>query len=59
MSGTVNNRWFVNGLALVGAGLLASSASSFLAIFALLGTATKFTRGFFDGVAVVASCAAI
>ena len=56
---SLDDRNFINGLAILGAGLLASSVSSFLEHFAVLGTATDFTRGFFDGLAVVAFGVAI
>jgi hypothetical protein len=55
----VNNRTFVNGLAVLGAGLLASSVSSFLETFTILGNATDSVRGFFDGLSVVAFGVAI
>lgn len=55
----MKDRNSTNGLAILGAGLLASSISSFLEHFAVLGTATDFTRGLFDGLAVVAFCAAL
>ncbi len=48
------NKTLINGLVILCAGLLASSASSFLERFAILGTATEFARGFLDGLAVVA-----
>jgi hypothetical protein len=53
------NRTLVNGLIILAAGLVASSVSSFLEHFAILGAATEFTRGLFDGLAVVAFCVAI
>jgi len=55
----MNNRVFLNGLIILGAGLLASSVSSFLGAFALFGTATDFVRGLFDGLSVVAFGVAI
>ena len=55
----MNNKVFVMGLVILAAGLMASSASSFLGRFAILGTATDFTRGLFDGLSVVAFCVAI
>jgi hypothetical protein len=55
----VGNRAFINGLVVLGLGLLASSASSFLEHFAILGTATEFARGLFDGLSVVAFGVAI
>jgi len=55
----LDNRKFINGLAILGAGLLASSVSSFLEHFAIFGTGTGFTRGFFDGLSVVAFGVAI
>jgi hypothetical protein len=55
----MDNRSFVNGLAVLGAGLLASSLSAFLAHFAVLGSGTEFARGLFDGMSVVAFAVAI
>jgi len=55
----MSNRAVMNGLAVLGAGLLASSVSSFLEVFALFGTATDFVRGLFDGLSVVAFGVAI
>jgi hypothetical protein len=55
----MNSRTFNDGLIILGAGLLASSALSFLERFAILGTATDFARGFLEGLAVVAFCVAI
>ena len=55
----MNNRNFVTGLAVLAAGLFASSTSSFLEHFALPGTATDFTRGLFDGLSAVAFVVAI
>jgi hypothetical protein len=55
----VGNRTFINGLVVMGLGLLASSASSFLGRFAILGTATDFASGLFDGLSVVAFAVAI
>jgi hypothetical protein len=52
-------RAFINGLLVLGAGFLASSVSSFLEHFTILGTATDFARGFFDGLSVIAFCVAI
>lgn len=54
----MNNSNLTNGLAVLGVGLLASSISSLLEHFAVLGTATDFARGFFDGLAVGAFCVA-
>ncbi len=53
------NRPLINGLILLGAGLLASSVSSFLEHFAILGAATDLTRGFFDGLSAGVFCVAI
>jgi hypothetical protein len=53
------NKAFINGLVVLGVGLLASSVSSFLEHFAFLGTATVFARGFFDGLTMGAFCVAI
>lgn len=55
----MENRKFLNSMVILVAGLLASSVSSFLATFALFGTATGFVRGVLDGLAVVAFCVAI
>ena len=55
----MDNKVLVNGLLILGMGLLASSVSSFLAHYAILGTATDFTRGIFDGLSVVAFGVAI
>ena len=49
----------VNGLIILGAGLFASSVSSFLEYFTILGTAIEFTTGFFDGLSAVAFGVAI
>ncbi len=55
----MNDRNFVTGLAVLAAGLFASSISSFLEHFVLFETATDFARGFFDGLSVVAFAVAI
>lgn len=55
----MDNRKVVNGLVILTTGLLASSLSSFLEHYAILGTATDFTRGLLDGLSVVAFCVAI
>jgi hypothetical protein len=55
----MSSRAFSNGLVVLGVGLLASSLSSFLDHFAILGSATEFARGLFDGLAVVAFAVAI
>jgi hypothetical protein len=55
----MGNRALINGLAILGAGLLCSSASSFLERFAILGASTEFARGLFDGLSVVAFAVAI
>ena len=55
----MTDRAFNNGLAVLGVGLLASSVSTFLGRFAILGSATEFARGLFDGLAVVAFAVAI
>jgi hypothetical protein len=55
----MSNRTFINGLVFLGAGLLASSVSSFLTHFAIFGSTTDFARGLFDGLSVVAFCVAI
>jgi len=55
----MSNRGFNSGLAVLGVGLLASSVSTLLGRFAILGSATEFARGLFDGLAVVAFAVAI
>jgi hypothetical protein len=55
----LGNRGFINGLVVLALGLLASSLSSFLDRFAILGTATDFATGLFDGLSVVAFVVAI
>jgi hypothetical protein len=55
----MNNKNFINGLAVLAAGLFASSISSFLEHFPLLRNATELTRGFFDGLSAVAFVVAI
>lgn len=55
----MNDRNLIKGLVVLAAGLLASSISSFLEHFAILGTATEFARGLCDGLSMVAFCAAI
>jgi hypothetical protein len=55
----MDSRPFATGLAVLGAGLLASSVSAFLAHFGFLGSGTEFARGLFDGVSVVAFAVAI
>ena len=55
----MDNRALNKGLLILGSGLLASSLSSFLEHIAGLGNGTEFARGLFDGLAVVAFCAAI
>jgi hypothetical protein len=55
----MSNRAFINGLVVLGAGLLASSVSSFLEHFAIFGASTDFARGLFDGLSVVAFAVAI
>jgi hypothetical protein len=55
----MKNQAFVNGFVVLCAGLLASSVSSFLETFNILGTATDLVRGFFDGLSVVAFGVAI
>ena len=50
----MGDRNFVNSMVALGAGLFASSISSFLEHFPVLGTATDFTRGLFDGLSTVA-----
>jgi len=55
----MNNGNFINGLAVLAAGLFASSISSFLGHFPLPGNATDLVRGFFDGLSAVAFVVAI
>lgn len=55
----MDSRVLINGLVVLGLGLFASSLSSFLQHFALLGTATDFATGLFDGLSVVAFGVAI
>ena len=55
----MNNRNFFIGLAVLAAGLFASSISSILEHFALLGPANDLTRGLFDGLSAVAFGVAI
>jgi hypothetical protein len=53
------DRIMIDGLVILGTGLLTSSASSFLEHFVIFGTATDFARGFLDGLSVVAYVVAI
>jgi hypothetical protein len=53
------NKPFYDGMLLFVTGLLLSGVSSFLEHFAIFGTSTDFAQGFFDGLSVVACCAAI
>lgn len=55
----MGNREFTNGMVVLGTGLLASSLSSLLDRFAILGSASGFAAGFFNGLAVVAFVVAI
>jgi hypothetical protein len=55
----MDNRAFINGLIVLVAGFFSSSIASFLEHFAILGPATNFVMGFFDGLSVVAFGAAI
>lgn len=55
----MNDKKFISGLAVLAAGLFASSISSFLEHFTLFGTATDFARGLFDGLSAVACAIAI
>ena len=50
----MNSEALANSFVVLGAGLLASSVSSFLEMFAIFGTATGCVRGVFDGLSVVA-----
>lgn len=55
----MNNKKVINGLVVLGVGLLASTGSSWFHHFPVLGTANDFTMGFFDGVSAGAYCVAI
>ncbi len=55
----MENTRVVNGLIVLCAGLFAAAGSSFLEHVTLLGPATGFVRGFFDGLSVVAFATAI
>jgi hypothetical protein len=55
----VENARLVNGLIVLCAGLFAAAVSSFSEHVTLLGPATGFVRGFFDGLSVVAFAVAI
>jgi len=55
----MNNKAFISGFVVLGAGLLARSVSSFLETFTIFGTTTDFVRGVFDGLSVVAFGVAI
>lgn len=55
----MDNHKFINGLIILVAGLFTTSISSFLEHFNVLGTATNFFGGFFDGLSVVAFGAVI
>ena len=55
----MEDRALIDGLVVLGAGLAASSVSSFLETFTVFGSATAFASGVFDGLSVVAFCAAI
>jgi hypothetical protein len=50
----MNNRTLIHGPVILCAGLLASSASSFVGHFAIFATATDFASGLLDGLAAVA-----
>ena len=50
----MDNKNFITGLAVLAAGLFASSISSILEHFAILGSANDFTRGLSDGLSAVA-----
>ena len=56
---SMNNKNFINGIVVLSVGLFASSLSSFPGYFAVLGTATDFARGFFDGISAGAFCVAV
>lgn len=53
------NRSLLDGLVVLGVGLLFSSGSSFLEHIRILGSATDLARGFLDGLAAVTFCVAI
>jgi hypothetical protein len=55
----MNNRSVLDGLVVLGVGLLASSASSLLEHIRMLGSATDLARGFLDGLAAGAFCVAV
>jgi hypothetical protein len=55
----MSDKTLSNGMICFGAGLCASSLSSFLGHFSVLGDSTDFGAGFFDGLAVVAFAVAI
>jgi hypothetical protein len=55
----MGNRMLTNGLGILAAGLLASAISSFLERVAILGDATQFVMGIFDGISVVVLAVAL
>ncbi|UCC62448.1 MAG: hypothetical protein JSV36_17025 [Anaerolineae bacterium] len=55
----MDNKPFTNGIVLFVVALLLSSVSSFLGHFSIFGNSTNLAQGFFDGLSVVACCAAI
>jgi hypothetical protein len=55
----MSNRSVLDGLVVLGVGLLASSASSLLEHIRILGSATDLVRGFLDGLAAGAFCVAV
>jgi hypothetical protein len=55
----MNNRSVLDGLVVMGLGLLFSSASSLLEHIRILGAATDLARGFLDGLAAGMFCVAI
>jgi hypothetical protein len=55
----MGNRMLTNGLGILAAGLLASAISSFLERVAILGDATQFVMGIFDGISVVVFAVAL
>jgi hypothetical protein len=55
----MDNKNFITGLAVLAAGLFASSISSILEHFVILGPANDFTKGLFDGLSAVAFGVAI
>jgi hypothetical protein len=55
----MDRKQFTDGMLLFVAALLLSGVSSLLGHFAIFGSSTNLAQGFFDGLSVVACCAAI